>query len=468
MIKSCSIVAGIVLALHAAPAHGQNTENYTAFDFSLPGARSRGIGGAFVAIADDATSVYSNPAGLVLLFRPEVSIEGRRLNLKNRVIDRGHAYGQPTNIGLDTVSGVVDGVFRSEIDGVSFFSFVYPKNRWSVGVFRHQLARSQVDQQIQGVFFNCRGGFRGDNPTPPYCDPDAIGDGVDRIAPAQQSFDLDIHSYGGAAAYKIADNLSAGVAVQFFRFELAGSNRVFQLRGDQKYEAADFSNPENVDLIATQSGKDTAVAINAGVMWDIAQRWAAGASFRQGPRFQFLAQTTTGPANRGLKGVTFVNIPDNPFKVPDTLAAGLAFRPSNQWRLSAEYDLVRFSQLTEDLRNTSTPQNDAEGLLLVERLRVNDAHQIRLGGEYLARFGGKVAAFRGGGWYDPAHQPFFEVDDAATGLPAPRWPLYFPKRKGDRHLSAGFGFSTRHFQLDAAADFSKLVDTFAISSLWRF
>ena len=53
----------------------QNTEDQNYFDFSLPGARSRGIGGAFVAVADDATAVYSNPAGLTQLFRPEVSIE---------------------------------------------------------------------------------------------------------------------------------------------------------------------------------------------------------------------------------------------------------------------------------------------------------------------------------------------------------------------------------------------------------
>src|SRR5688572_27164336 len=46
------------------------------FDFSLPGARSLSLGGAFVALADDATSVWANPAGLTILARPEVSAEG--------------------------------------------------------------------------------------------------------------------------------------------------------------------------------------------------------------------------------------------------------------------------------------------------------------------------------------------------------------------------------------------------------
>jgi len=35
--------------------------------FSDPGARSMGLGGAFVALADDATAAFSNPAGLVQL-----------------------------------------------------------------------------------------------------------------------------------------------------------------------------------------------------------------------------------------------------------------------------------------------------------------------------------------------------------------------------------------------------------------
>ena len=43
--------------------------------FSSPGARSLSLGGAFVAMADDATAAFANPSGLVQLARPEVSIE---------------------------------------------------------------------------------------------------------------------------------------------------------------------------------------------------------------------------------------------------------------------------------------------------------------------------------------------------------------------------------------------------------
>src|SRR5262245_287914 len=145
----------IATALLSLPAAGlaQNNEDQNFFDFSLPGARGRAIGGAFVAVADDATAAYSHPAGLTPLFRPEVSIEVRRWNFTSRIPDSGHAFGQATGIGADTINGLVDGEWKGHSTGLSFLSFVYPGNGWAVGVFRHQLSKYRMDRQIIGPFF---------------------------------------------------------------------------------------------------------------------------------------------------------------------------------------------------------------------------------------------------------------------------------------------------------------------------
>jgi len=45
------------------------------FNFQNPGARSLGIGGAFISLADDSTAAQANPAGLVQLRRPELFAE---------------------------------------------------------------------------------------------------------------------------------------------------------------------------------------------------------------------------------------------------------------------------------------------------------------------------------------------------------------------------------------------------------
>ena len=82
-LSSHSGVLALLLVGLLAPAAvpGQEAVVPLQFSFSDPGARSMGFGGAFVALADDATAAFSNPAGLTQLLRPEISIEGRRWRL---------------------------------------------------------------------------------------------------------------------------------------------------------------------------------------------------------------------------------------------------------------------------------------------------------------------------------------------------------------------------------------------------
>ena len=61
--RTCSILLGILLSASSARAQGAPTTFQ--FSFSNPGARSLGLGGAFVALAADATAAFANPAGLV-------------------------------------------------------------------------------------------------------------------------------------------------------------------------------------------------------------------------------------------------------------------------------------------------------------------------------------------------------------------------------------------------------------------
>lgn len=467
-----------LLPLAAAPTLAQNTEDQNAFDFSLPGARSRGIGGAFVAIADDATSVYSNPAGLTLLFRPEVSIELRRWNVTSRVPTRGHAFGPATRVGVDTIDGLAEGRFQSDATGLSFASIVFPGDGWAVGAFRHQLSRYGMDRQIEGPFFHCSGGFRVSNTiaNEPFCEPHAQ-DGIDREFPKRQSLTLDIKSTGAAFAIDLPANVSAGAALQYFNFSIASINTVFNARGlgspipdpnDRKYRPANFADPDNVELVSRQFGTDHAFAVNAGVLWDVSPQWVVGASFRQGPRFEFSTRTVRGAASTG-PGQVVVEQDDNPLKVPDTFSAGLLYRPTELWRVSLEYDRIQFHQLIDDFRNTAFFAGNPEHVVVSARMRLDNSNQLRVGGERLTLLpSGRVLALRGGAWWDPNHQTYFD-GDRATGLPAPRWAVLHPRRDGNVHVSAGVGFTTRrHFQIDAAVDFSNLVDTFSLSSVWRF
>ena len=73
------------------------------FDFLPPGARSVGMGTAFVAAADDATAAFTNPAGLARLGRREVGAELRFKRLASPYLSGGRISGDMTRVGLDTV-----------------------------------------------------------------------------------------------------------------------------------------------------------------------------------------------------------------------------------------------------------------------------------------------------------------------------------------------------------------------------
>ena len=119
------------------------------FDFSPPGARSLGLGGAFLALADDATAAYANPAGLLQLHRPEVALEARAAAFETRYVDGGSFNGTPTGSAatladgsnIDALPDLAENSSTSRTAGISFFSVSYPRRDWAVALFRHELTR---------------------------------------------------------------------------------------------------------------------------------------------------------------------------------------------------------------------------------------------------------------------------------------------------------------------------------------
>src|SRR6185503_2966999 len=124
------VLAGGAASVMPAPAAAQTNSFINAgvqFEFPPPGARSLALGGAFVAIADDATAAVANPAGLTALIRPEVSVEGRAWQFVSVTPLRGHEFGPPANVGVDTIDGLVEGETTDGTGGPSFLSAVFPR-----------------------------------------------------------------------------------------------------------------------------------------------------------------------------------------------------------------------------------------------------------------------------------------------------------------------------------------------------
>ena len=116
------LAAGLGLLI-AMPACGQfgglNAE------FAGGGARALAMGGAFIALADDATATEFNPAGLWQLRRPELAAQ-----ILYTYDERPTGLLQAGDSGLEVV-------FEDDRDDYiipSFLSFVYPMQRFTLGI----------------------------------------------------------------------------------------------------------------------------------------------------------------------------------------------------------------------------------------------------------------------------------------------------------------------------------------------
>ena len=243
VLKPIVVNLALLLLLVAHPAQGQNTEDQNTFDFSLPGARSRAIGGAFVAIADDATSVYSNPAGLTLLFRPEVSVEGRLWSLTSRTLDRGHGFGRATGVGVDTIDGFVEKDFHSKVAGLSFRRSFIPATAGRLVSFGTSSRASKWSGRLKGRFSTVAGAFAVPTPRRLSASRTPWPTGGSRVS--QDSIVRPQHPHTGAAfARDWSANLSTGIAVQDFNFSIAATNKVFNAQDEQKYQPPNFADPD--------------------------------------------------------------------------------------------------------------------------------------------------------------------------------------------------------------------------------
>ena len=270
-VARCFVLVAVAVAVHLVPgiSVAQEAPPALEFSFSNPGARSMALGGAFVALADDATAAFANPAGLVQLVRPEVSLELRRRQYSTPYTAGGRASGAPTGLGIDTVDGLRTSFSNETTSGVSFLSFVYPGTKWSLALYRHQLADFSVSTNINGLF-----GDAGEGWTWRYEDQWSVTE-------------IDIVGTGLSGAYQVNDRLSLGFGLSYFagKVENQGATYLVDSFPDTFWEPNSFLHARQM-VTNTFVVDDTDLGINVGVLWKFAESWRLGGVFRQGPRYR--------------------------------------------------------------------------------------------------------------------------------------------------------------------------------------
>jgi long-chain fatty acid transport protein len=244
-------------------------------DFSNPGARSLGLAGAFLGRADDVTAAYANPAGLHSLKRPEVSLEGRRWN--SDVVFRDTGVGARPAVKQE-----------SSNSGASFLAVAYPLKKFTLALYRHELATFSVSAGPSELFESA-------------------------------SVGLDIVGVGLSAGVKVTKHLSIGASLVSYQSDLDA--RQLDEGGS-----------------ATASGSDDSFGFNLGLMWAFNEAWSLGLVLREGPSFD-VAIDREGAV-----------LDTRQFSVPDVLGMGVSWQATHNLVASADFYFVQYSLTVEPER----------------------------------------------------------------------------------------------------------------------
>jgi long-chain fatty acid transport protein len=429
-----SLVVAIGLALMGANAAYAITDSETnasiPFNLSAPGARSMGMGGAFLGLADDATAAYTNPAGLTQLVTPEVSAEVRHTSYSIP-----YANGGSASIGPFSDSNVRSSDSDSSKTNPSYLSVVLPHDRWSFALYRDELVNFSGDFSADGTI---------------------LGDNQFETFPLSAHSNLKIINYGASAAYKATDNVSLGIGLSYYDFKINTS--IVRSEFDGNDQGIPAGTPVNQQI---QRGSDNSVGVNLGARFVLSEHLSGGLVYRQGGKFDYHASSTvllTDPPT------VVADLNKVRFKVPDEYGAGLSWHPNDNFVLNFDADFIQYSQLTHGIQ--SLFGNDAA---TVSRLSIPNGTEYHLGGEYTFTQMAHPFSVRAGVWHDPRHSIEYKGADPGDDIGALGLATLFGVGKGSQtHFSLGGGFAFAKFQIDAAADFSDLTDMFSVSAVYHF
>lgn len=384
------------------------------------GARALGMGGAYIAVADDATAASWNPGALIQLERPELSIVGAGFH---RTEDN-HFDQNPEAEGEQEVGK----------NDLNYFSAAYPFLLMGYPMIvslnyqkLYDFSRDwKLDLHNEGTNF----------------------EEWERLDYRQKG---SLSALGLAYSVQIRPTISLGLTINFWGNYLGdnGWKEHTNQSGSGTYDGRDGV----FDIRRTDKYRFSGVNANFGLLWRATGRLTLGAVFKspfkadlkhstqQYYSFYFPEEETENPTvTRTTEDLTL--------SMPMSYGIGAAYRFSDKFSLSL--DLYRthwddFELADEAGQRTSPITGKPSG-----QTHVDATTQIRLGGEYLLYLTRLKIPFRGGVFYDPAPSQGSPDDffgfSIGSGLVFDRfsWDIAWQYRFGNEVSSAimpGYGFS---------------------------
>lgn len=374
-------------------------QSRTTFTVNGAGARAMGLGGAFIAVADDATAVSFNPAGLAQLLQPEVSLVGRGLSRKV-------GYEDFETSGQGRYLAATDTLSTNRRFDPIFFSATAPL---------HLAGRNLALQlSVQRVFALNEDSRRSLDETP-------LPGGTTGPSHLSQTLDQtgQIDAYAFALAYELSQRVLVGVSYQQWRgrWDLSSGSVRSTAAGDTyvRYQDSNALDGDNFNL---------------GLIWRW-PTWSLGIVRRTGfhAEYTFSARLDTNLPQGGIATAPFTT----GLHWPAGTGVGFAYRPSDRWLLTA--DVVHTLWSTMRYMSSSARFNGQSFFDFDKGARTPNATDFHVGAEFLhITTGGAVIPLRMGLSREP--QP---VVDGATGA-----------QRVMKRVSLGTGLKWGRLTLDGA------------------
>lgn len=352
------------------------------------GARALGMGGAFIGVADDATAASWNPAGLIQLETPELSVVG---SYNKRVEDTTYV-AFPEASGPQEVSIYDLNYFSAAFPfNTSFTNMIFSLNLQHMYDFNKRVQFSYTFQDLSppalimknSIDFEQSGAYRALSPAlavqvTPYVSLGITLNLWDKL-PFENRWKIKYRSRGGGTFAAIPFGVKTRI--------------------DEEYEADGFK----IDL--TSPGHWQNCNFHLGLMYEVNQMLTIGAVYKSGfenqvrhsYHFQSSIVFPTAPAANTHNDLQFIE--DVKINMPASYGLGFALRVSD----AQTFDLDVYHTEWKDffLRDGSgNEMNPITGKSRSESDTKNTT-QVRIGGEYLFILDRYVIPLRAGLFYDP-------------------------------------------------------------------
>lgn len=464
-MRRTALLAALV-AFVALPVAAQNTDieslSGLQFNFGNPGARSLGMGGAFLGLADDASAAEANPAGLSILRKAEFSIEARNF-LEQQILTTSGTFPNIERTAFTHYSDRVE---------VTFGSFVYPIKNFTLAAYYHAPLHNVGAGEVLPQRNEFSGRLEKDTPNfflpaggtkPPVsraeCEALRRASGSSAcveyaVDPFLTAVDVQQQTFGIGGAWQVHPKFSVGATARYQTFsEAAYTFRLtpqFATKSISVQATGDVADDGSLDL-----GPEHDITFTGGFKWTPNDFLSFGGVYKMGP--SFVAPTFIANANTAFE---YVNLADTIFHMPDTAGVGVSVRPIPVLTVNLDAVFVRYSNLTDDFVSTIRSVRDAENPFAID-----DAIEYRFGAEYF--FASKIPfAIRGGFWRDPAHS--IEWRGSVTDAESVGAALLYPAGKAQNHWSVGAGLAWPRFQVDVAYDQADHYKVGSVSMVTRF